>query len=82
MMPPLGKKQYYVTLEILTATGFDMDNMYIEFDIKVSTVSPQDEQCIVCIVLVFRHISDHSYYRRLQSIISHFYGIFFILDFL
>ncbi|XP_075984192.1 Meckel syndrome, type 1 [Anticarsia gemmatalis] len=40
-MPPLGKKQYYISLEILTATGFDMDNLYIEFDIKV----PEELEC-------------------------------------
>ncbi|KAF9413881.1 hypothetical protein HW555_008031 [Spodoptera exigua] len=41
VMPSPGKKQYYVTLEILNATQFDMDSMYIEFDIKV----PEDIQC-------------------------------------
>ncbi|KAJ8712884.1 hypothetical protein PYW08_008188 [Mythimna loreyi] len=41
VMPPVGKKQYYITLEILTATEFDMDNLYIEFDIQV----PEDTEC-------------------------------------
>ncbi|XP_022832177.1 Meckel syndrome type 1 protein-like [Spodoptera litura] len=41
VMPPPGKKQFFVTLEILTAAHFDMDNLYIEFDIKV----PEDIQC-------------------------------------
>ncbi|CAB3246022.1 unnamed protein product [Arctia plantaginis] len=40
-MPPPGKRQYYVALEILTAEGFDMDNLYIEFNIKV----PEELQC-------------------------------------
>lgn len=34
-MPPLGRKQYYLTTEILTAKGFDGDNLYIEFNIKL-----------------------------------------------
>ncbi|CAH1641093.1 unnamed protein product [Spodoptera littoralis] len=41
VMPPPGKKQFFVTLEILTAAHFDMDNLYIEFDIKL----PEDIQC-------------------------------------
>ncbi|KAI5642608.1 ciliary basal body-associated, b9 protein domain-containing protein [Phthorimaea operculella] len=40
-MPPLGKKQYYLTLELLAATDFDMDNLYVEFHIKV----PEDVHC-------------------------------------
>ncbi|RVE49140.1 hypothetical protein evm_006261 [Chilo suppressalis] len=33
--PPLGKKLHYVALEILTASDFEMDNLYIEFNIKL-----------------------------------------------
>ncbi|XP_049879497.1 Meckel syndrome type 1 protein [Pectinophora gossypiella] len=40
-MPPLGKKLYYVTLELVTATDFDVDDLYIEFTIQV----PDDIQC-------------------------------------
>ncbi|XP_047033260.1 Meckel syndrome type 1 protein-like [Helicoverpa zea] len=41
VMPPVGKKQYCVAIEILSAVDFDMDNLYIQFDIKV----PEDIQC-------------------------------------
>ncbi|KAM3963885.1 tectonic-like complex member MKS1 [Aphomia sociella] len=34
-MPPLDKKQYCLVVDVLTATGFDMDNLYIEYNIKV-----------------------------------------------
>lgn len=34
-MPPIGTRQYYVTLEILRASEFDTQNLYLEFDIKI-----------------------------------------------
>ncbi|XP_047999666.1 Meckel syndrome type 1 protein [Leguminivora glycinivorella] len=40
-MPPLGRRHYCVTLEILSATDFDFDNLYVEFHIKV----PEELQC-------------------------------------
>ncbi|XP_039751936.1 Meckel syndrome type 1 protein [Pararge aegeria] len=41
VMPPLGRKNYFVTFEIISAMDFDMDNLYIEFHIKIS----DDLQC-------------------------------------
>ncbi|CAH2093461.1 unnamed protein product [Euphydryas editha] len=34
-MPPLGMKKTFITFEIVSAFGFEMDNMYIEFQIKI-----------------------------------------------
>ncbi|XP_059048230.1 tectonic-like complex member MKS1 [Achroia grisella] len=34
-MPPLDKKQYCISLDILSATDFDMDDLYIEYNIKI-----------------------------------------------
>lgn len=34
-MPSLGTIQYYVTIDVIYAEGFDMDNLYIEYTIKV-----------------------------------------------
>ncbi|XP_061722462.1 tectonic-like complex member MKS1 isoform X1 [Cydia pomonella] len=41
VMPPLGRRHHHVTLEILSATDFDLDNLYVEFYIKV----PEELQC-------------------------------------
>ncbi|KAL4715280.1 hypothetical protein ACJJTC_010850 [Scirpophaga incertulas] len=41
VMPPIGKKTYLVTLEILTATNFEMNNVYIEINFRL----PEDLQC-------------------------------------
>ncbi|CAH0595251.1 unnamed protein product [Chrysodeixis includens] len=41
IMPPPGTRQFYITFEILTARAFDMDNLYIQFDVKV----PDELQC-------------------------------------
>ncbi|KAI8441899.1 hypothetical protein MSG28_005580 [Choristoneura fumiferana] len=34
VMPPLGRKYYFVTFEIVAAENFDLDNLYIEFNIN------------------------------------------------
>ncbi|XP_052739093.1 tectonic-like complex member MKS1 [Bicyclus anynana] len=39
--PSLGRKNVFVTFEIVSAVDFDMDNLYIEFHIKI----PDDLQC-------------------------------------
>ncbi|KAG6443024.1 Meckel syndrome type 1 protein [Manduca sexta] len=41
VMPPLGKRKYHLALEILSAVNFDMDNLYIEYTIKI----PESIQC-------------------------------------
>ncbi|XP_073947728.1 tectonic-like complex member MKS1 [Choristoneura fumiferana] len=41
VMPPLGRKYYFVTFEIVAAENFDLDNLYIEFNINV----PAGFQC-------------------------------------
>ncbi|CAK1589961.1 unnamed protein product [Parnassius mnemosyne] len=33
--PPLGRTKVYVTFEILSATDFELDNIYIEYEIKI-----------------------------------------------
>ncbi|XP_068623905.1 tectonic-like complex member MKS1 [Battus philenor] len=38
---PLGIKKHYLMFEIMSASGFDMDNIYIEYDIKV----PENIRC-------------------------------------
>ncbi|CAH0713499.1 unnamed protein product, partial [Brenthis ino] len=35
VMPPLGKKKFFLTLEIVSAIEFEMDNLYIEYHIKI-----------------------------------------------
>ncbi|VVC87340.1 unnamed protein product, partial [Leptidea sinapis] len=35
MYPNIGKRKYYVTLEIVLAENFEMDNIYIEYYIKL-----------------------------------------------
>ncbi|XP_072934185.1 tectonic-like complex member MKS1 [Epargyreus clarus] len=40
-LAPLGKKRIYIAFEIVSARGFDMDNIYIEFHIKI----PDNIQC-------------------------------------
>ncbi|XP_045770806.1 Meckel syndrome type 1 protein [Maniola jurtina] len=41
VMPTLGRKKFFVTFEIVSAVDFDMDNLYVEFHIKI----PDDLQC-------------------------------------
>lgn len=39
MIPPLGRKQFFVTFEIVSAVDFDMDTLYIEYHVKVTKIS-------------------------------------------
>ncbi|KPI99057.1 Meckel syndrome type 1 protein [Papilio xuthus] len=41
IQPSPGKEKFYVNIEILSGTNFDMDNIYIDYEIKI----PEDMKC-------------------------------------
>ncbi|KPJ13024.1 Meckel syndrome type 1 protein-like [Papilio machaon] len=41
IQPATGKEKFYVNIEIISGTDFDMDNIYIEYEIKI----PENMKC-------------------------------------